>query len=154
MLREDADGLRLVAGARRLAACKKLGFETIPAHVLKGCDACEALLVSLCENLHRRSLHYLDEAAVYRRAIEEFGLTQEALSRRIGQSQSAIANKLRLLQLRESEQDALRSAGLSQRHARALLALEAVSYTHLDVYKRQRRTRAAECGRGLLFGRF
>ena len=123
-VRETARGYALVAGAQRLAACRRLGWRTVPAQVLGLCDACEALLVSLCENLHRRALHYLDEAEGYRRAMGEFGLTQEALSRRVGRSQSAIANKIRLLQLRESERAAIRQAGLSERHARALLSLE------------------------------
>lgn len=123
-VRQTARGYALVAGAQRLAACRKLGWSAVPAQVLGACDACEALLLSLCENLHRRALHYFDEAEGYRRAMSEFGLTQEALSRRVGRSQSAIANKIRLLQLRESERRAIRRAGLSERHARALLTLE------------------------------
>ena len=123
-VRETPQGYALIAGARRLEACRRLGWRTIPAQVIDACDACEALLLSLCENLHRHALHYLDEAEGYRRAIEEFGLTQEELSRRVGRSQSAIANKLRLLQLRPSEQQAIRRSGHSERHARALLSLE------------------------------
>lgn len=121
-VREGETGLWLVAGARRLEACRQLGWETIPAQV-SACDACEALLLALCENLHRKALHYLDEAAGYKQALAEYGLTQEELSRRVGRSQSAIANKVRLLQLSAAEQQALRHSGLSERHARALLPL-------------------------------
>lgn len=123
-VRETAQGYALVTGAMRLEACKQLGWSRVPAQIFAQCDACEAWLMSLSENLHRRSLHYFEEAQGYRRAIEEFSLTQEALSRRIGRSQSTIANKMRLLQLREHEQQAIRRAGMSERHARTLLLLE------------------------------
>lgn len=123
-VRECAGRYALVTGGRRLEACRKLGFSRIPAQIFSACDACEAWLMSLSENLHRRALHYFEEAQGYRHALDEFGLTQEQLSRRVGRSQSAIANKLRLLQLDDAQRTAIRRAALSERHARALLMLE------------------------------
>ena len=79
-------------------------------------------MLALIENLQREDLHYLEEAQAYRSLIRQ-GMTQEQLARRLGKSPSCIANKLRLLKLDENQQRFLTEEGLSERHARALLAL-------------------------------
>jgi len=123
VVRPYGKGFELIAGERRLRAAKLAGLETIPAIVREASDRDTALL-ALVENLQREDLSFLDEAEGYQRLLEEFGLTQEELARRVGKSQSTIANKLRLLRLPESVRRAIREGGISERHARALLRLD------------------------------
>mgnify|MGYP002344253584 CR=1 FL=1 len=111
---------QLVAGERRLRACKLLGWTKIPAVVREVNDSA-MVAIALIENLQREDLDFFEEAKGYERLLEDFDLTQEVLAQRIGKSQSTIANKLRLLKLAEAVQAKLLSAGLSERHARALL---------------------------------
>ena len=80
-------------------------------------------MMALIENLQRRDLHYIEEAACYRKMLGQYALTQEQLAERLGKSQPFIANKLRLLSLSPAIRDAIAAAGLSERHARALLRL-------------------------------
>ena len=120
----DADKFELVAGERRLRACRQLGFVYIDAVVVQASGERSALL-ALVENLQREDLHFLDEAEGYAAVLEESRMTQEWLAIRIGKSQSAIANKLRLLRLEPDIRDALRRTKLTERHARALLWLPA-----------------------------
>ncbi len=118
----DSINFELIAGERRLRACRQLGLTHIDALVLSTSEARSALL-ALVENLQRENLHYLDEAEGYAEVLRECNMTQEALAARIGGSQSAIANKLRLLKLDKPVRDYLRAAELTERHARALLPL-------------------------------
>jgi len=120
----DADKFELVSGERRLRACRQLGFVYIDAVVVQASGERSALL-ALVENLQREDLHFLDEAEGYAAVLEESRMTQEWLAIRIGKSQSAIANKLRLLRLEPDVRDALRRTKLTERHARALLRLPA-----------------------------
>jgi len=122
ILRRVKEGYQLVAGERRWRACQMAGWKEVPAIV---CDMEEeeAAAVSLIENLQRKELNFLEEAKAYARLIGEFGITQEELARRVGRSQAAIANKLRLLRLPEEVQELLKRGGVSERHARALLKL-------------------------------
>ncbi len=115
-------GYQLVVGERRLRACKMLDRQTIPAFVKEINDSAMAA-IALIENLQRENLDYFEEAEGYRRLLEEFGFTQEALAQRLGKSQSTIANKLRLLRLPDEIREQLSAAGLSERHARALLRI-------------------------------
>lgn len=115
---------QIVAGERRYRATALLGLRTIPAIVQKMDDE-KAAAVSLIENLQRRELNYFEEAIAYSVLIEGFGLTQEELARRIGKSQSAIANKLRLLKLPEPVRDLISPEIITERHARSLLKLSA-----------------------------
>lgn len=112
----------LVAGERRLRAAKLAGLEEVPCIVLD-IDGAESGAIALVENLQRRDLDYVEQAQGIARLIRLFGLSQEECARRLGLSQSAVANKLRLLRLPEDILDKLRSAGLSERHGRALLRL-------------------------------
>lgn len=116
-------GYQLVTGERRLRACKLLGWNTIPA-VVKIMDDRTAAEMALIENLQRRDLHFLEEAEGYQRLIAEFDLTQEELAKRIGKSQSTIANRLRLLRLDPEIREFISREMISERHARALLQLE------------------------------
>ena len=114
----------LIAGERRLRACLRLGMQTIEAMLIDAGDG-EAAMLALVENLQREDLHFLDEAAAYARVMRLCGFSQEALASRIGKTQGAIANKLRLLRLDESVREAVKDGRLSAGHARALLPLPA-----------------------------
>ncbi|NLY50890.1 MAG: ParB/RepB/Spo0J family partition protein, partial [Firmicutes bacterium] len=115
-------GFELIAGERRVRACRLLKLKTIPALVREMTDQDVAVL-ALLENLQRKDLSFWEEAEGYARLLAEFGLTQEELARRVGKSQSTIANKLRLLRLPSSIRENISREILSERHARALLRL-------------------------------
>lgn len=122
VVRRAGRAYQIVAGERRVIACRNLGWKTIPAIVKELSDSAVAAM-ALIENLQRENLGYLDEAAGYARLIQTFNLTQEVLAQRLGKSQSTIANKMRLLKLPEEVKDLLVKEQLSERHARALLRL-------------------------------
>ena len=115
-------GYELVAGERRLRAAKLAGLRELPCIVID-VNMEDAGLIALIENLQRRDLDFVEEAQGLSRLIRMFGLSQEEAAKRIGKSQSAVANKLRLLKLPEDVLEGLRSHGLSERHGRALLRL-------------------------------
>ena len=115
-------GWELIAGQRRLMALKRLGRSWAEALCLSAGD-CESGVLALVENLHREALHYLDAARACRCILDSQPITQDRLALGLGMSPSALANRLRLLKLSDRAQAALRQAGLSERHARALLAL-------------------------------
>jgi ParB family chromosome partitioning protein len=113
----------LVAGERRLRAAKKAGLAEVPC-ILLDINMEDASLIALVENLQRKDLDFIEEAQGIDHLIKLFGMSQEEAARRIGKSQSAVANKLRLLRLPQDVQDSLRGHGLTERHGRALLRLE------------------------------
>ena len=113
----------LVSGERRLRAARMAGLSEVPCIVIDVDGVCSSLL-ALVENLQRRDLDFLEEAMALDRLIHTYDLSQEEAARRIGKSQSAVANKLRLLKLSPRLLDRLRQNGLTERHARALLRLE------------------------------
>ena len=96
VVRPREDGFELVVGERRYRACRMLGWERIPAIVREMSDG-EIAEIALIENLQREGLTFFEEAEGYKRLLDEFGLTQEELAKRLGKSQSSVANKLRLL---------------------------------------------------------
>lgn len=112
----------LVAGERRLRAAKLAGLEEVPC-ILIDVNMEDASLIALVENLQRRDLDFIEEALGISQLIRMFGMSQEEAARRLGKSQSAVANKLRLLRLSPECARILRENGLSERHARALLRL-------------------------------
>ena len=134
----------LVAGERRLRAAKLAGLQEVPC-ILLDVNMEDAGLIALIENLQRRDLDFIEEALGLSRLIRMFGLSQEEAARRIGKSQSAVANKLRLLRLPRDVLERARAEGLTERHARALLRLEGpdVQRRALDFIIDQRMTVAA-----------
>ena len=121
---QKADGAYvLVAGERRLRAAGLAGLTHVPCILVKVTPQDSALL-ALVENLQRSDLHYLEEAAAISRLITTYGMSQEEAARRLGRSQPAVANKLRLLRLSGECGELLRKYELTERHARALLRLE------------------------------
>ena len=115
-------GYELVAGERRLRAARVAGLTDVPC-LLINADGEDSSVIALVENLQRRDLDFFEEANGFKRLIEQFGLTQEEAARKVGKTQSAVANKLRLLRLSPACVALLREGGLSERHARALLRL-------------------------------
>lgn len=123
LIREKDEKYELVAGERRLRACRNLGMETVPA-VIRNIDDLEMAEIALVENLQRRDLSFMEEARAYQQLIEKFSLTQQELAQKIGKGQSTIANKLRLLTLPTDVCKRIDMEFISERHARALLKLE------------------------------
>lgn len=113
----------LIAGHRRLRAAKIAGLREVPCLVART-DRLQTAALAMVENVQREDLHYFEIAAGMRALIRQFLLTQEEVARMLGCSQSAVANKLRLLKLSAREQALLREHGFSERHARALLRVE------------------------------
>ena len=112
----------LIAGERRLTACRNLGMTYIPAIVMTASTTDSAIL-ALVENIQRENLSYIEEAEAFCTLISEHGLTQEELADKLGKSQSTIANKIRILKLSPKVRRMLAENNLTERHARALLRL-------------------------------
>lgn len=122
VVRRHAGAFELIAGERRLRACRANGMTTVPVIIRQTTDD-EVLREALLENLHRADLNALEEAAAYAQLLSDFGCTQEELSRRLSRSRPQISNTLRLLRLPPSVQRRVAAGVLSAGHARALLAL-------------------------------
>lgn len=118
----EVGGYELIAGERRWRACKTLGYKTIPA-VIKEYPDLEATAVSLIENVQREDLNPMEEATAYHQLMEDFGLTQEEVSGRVGKSRPFVANMVRMLGLPDEIKDLLVSGKINAGHARALLAI-------------------------------
>lgn len=112
----------LIAGERRLRAAQMAGFDQIPAIVVEA-DEEESAVLALIENIQRQDLSYMEEALAYQRLARDYHMTQEEIARIMGKTQSAVANKLRILRLTEPVKHILSKYGLTERHARALLKL-------------------------------
>lgn len=122
-VRQQGAVYELVAGERRWRAARIAGLRQVPC-LLARVDEEDAALLALIENLQRRDLDYMEEAAAIARLLRRYGLSQQQAAEKLGRSQSAVANKLRLLRLEEPVAEALHRYGLTERHARALLRLE------------------------------
>lgn len=120
---EDIYGYELIAGERRLRAAKMLGYLTVPCVIMEVSEQVSAEL-AIIENLLRENLNMFEQAYGFRKLIENHHLTQEEVARRMSLSQSAVANKLRLLRLSYEEQRLILESGLTERHARATLRLD------------------------------
>jgi len=118
--RLDSGAYELIAGERRWRAAQRAGLATVPA-IVRTADNLNSIEQALVENLHRQDLTPLEEAAAYQQLIEDFQLTHEQLSSRVGKSRSAITNTVRLLGLPPAVQHLLADGQLSAGHARALL---------------------------------
>ena len=121
-VRDRGGFYELVAGERRLRAARIAGLREVPCLVAEVGEE-DAALLALIENLQRRDLDYMEEAAAIARLIGRYGLSQQQAADKLGKSQPAIANKLRLLRLAPPVIDCLRQYGLTERHARTLLRL-------------------------------
>lgn len=113
----------IIAGERRYRAMKKLQWTEVPAIVRNLTDK-ETASIALIENLQREELTAIEEAVAYQKLLELHELTQEALAQRLGKGQSTVANKLRLLRLPDEVQQAILKRQISERHARALIAIK------------------------------
>jgi ParB family chromosome partitioning protein len=116
------EGYELIAGERRLRACRMAGMAEIDAIVFSAYEQ-DSAVIAMMENLQRENLHYMEEAEGYQNLIRDHGLSQEELARRLGKNQSTIANKMRILRLPAQVKGALVKHCLTERHARALLRL-------------------------------
>lgn len=146
IVREKGNYYELIAGERRIRASLSLGKKTIPA-IIKNLSNQEMAEIALIENLQREGLNFLEEAEGYLRLISEFNLTQEEVARRVGKSQSAIANKLRLLKLSPTIREKLDLEVITERHARALLRLLSTELQALaleEIYKKGLNVRETE----------
>lgn len=122
-LRESDGHYEIIAGERRYRACQLAGIIEIPAYIMDANEATMAEL-ALIENIQREDLSAIEEAKAYVQIMKVSGCTQIELANKIGKSQSAIANKIRLLNLDENIQNAVSSKIISERHARALIGLD------------------------------
>lgn len=123
VLRKLADNkYEIIAGERRYKASQIAGLNKVPA-IIADLDDNASAEVALVENLQRRNLSAIEEAKSYKKLLDRGYLTQEVLAKRLGISQSSVANKVRLLNLTEEVQDALMNEKISERHARSLLQL-------------------------------
>lgn len=122
IVREIGDKYEIIAGERRYKASVMAGKETIPA-IIKNLNDQDSAEVALIENVQRRDLTPIEEAVSYRKILDMGYLTQEGLAAKLDKSQSTIANKLRLLNLHDSVQEALLEEKISERHARSLLKM-------------------------------
>ncbi len=113
----------LIAGERRLRACKLAGLKEIPA-IISDCEPEDSAVLALLENVQRRDLHMFEQANAIVNLLREWQITQEEAARRLGMSQSYLANKVRLLKLSSDEQSEIIKHKLSERHARALLRID------------------------------
>lgn len=121
-VRRVSEGFELIAGERRLRAARMVGLLEVPCMVINA-DEEESSAIALVENLQRRDLDFFEEAWGYKRLIELHGLTQEEAAQRVGKTQSAVANKLRLLKLSPRNMQLIRENALTERHARCILRL-------------------------------
>jgi ParB family chromosome partitioning protein len=122
LVRKDGEGYKLIAGERRWRASQAAGLHEIPA-IVREVSAVEAFELALVENLQRADLNPMEEAEGYHRLVEEFGLTQEQVSQRVGKERSTVANALRLLGLPPEVKLLVAEGSLSAGHARALLGV-------------------------------
>ncbi|PFG27652.1 ParB/RepB/Spo0J family partition protein [Corynebacterium renale] len=123
VVRPVAGGYELIMGERRWRAASKAGLKTIPA-IVRETDDSAMLRDALLENIHRVELNPLEEGAAYQQLLEEFGVTQEELAKRLGRARSTVTNTIRLLQLPIDVQTRVAAGVLSAGHARAIMSVK------------------------------
>ena len=126
VVRKNGEHFELIAGERRLRACKIAGLKMVPIVIRKSTDR-ESLELAIVENIQREDLNCVDEALAYFQLMQEFQLSQEELAKRMGKERATIANALRILKLSDFILAELKKGNLSRGHAKALLAVEDVS---------------------------
>ncbi len=122
----DEEKYEIIAGERRCRATKKNGLETIPALIVEDVDDTSSLEMALIENIHRENLSPMEQAYCYKQLIDEFNITHQEMSKRIGKSRTAITNSLRLLTLPLEIQKLLDDDFISEGHARAILGISSM----------------------------
>lgn len=122
-VRKEGGVYFLVAGERRLRASKMAGLREIPA-IITDCEAEDSAVLALLENIQRKDLQMFEQANAMVNLLREWQITQEEAAKRLGMSQSYLANKIRLLKLSPEEQAEILEHGLTERHARALLRID------------------------------
>jgi ParB family chromosome partitioning protein len=130
LVAETLDGYQLIAGERRVRAALAAGLDRIPA-VVRHLDDRERLELALIENLQREDLDPIESAHGFRRLIDDFGLTHEAIAERVGRARSTVANTLRLLDLAPVVQAAIADGSISEGHGRALGGLSPEHQEHV-----------------------
>lgn len=123
VVRPRGNGYELIAGERRVRAAKELGFLQLPAIIMDVKDD-EALEIALIENIQRQDLNPIEEAQAFQRLIDEFSLSQEDVSQKVGKDRASVANTLRLLRLPEKIKEEIHLGRISMGHAKAILMLE------------------------------
>jgi ParB family chromosome partitioning protein len=123
LLRKCEGGYELIAGERRWRAAKAAGLSDVPA-IIKDVNDAEMFELSLVENIQREDLNPLEEAEAYKQLMDNFNLSQEDLSKRIGKDRSSVANMLRLLKLPSEVKSQILNGNLSAGHAKAIMGLE------------------------------
>ncbi len=123
VVRPRGDGYELIAGERRLRAAKELGISHVPA-IIKDVKDDEALEIALIENIQRDDLNPIEEAKAYQRLADEFSLTQEQISEKVGRDRASVSNTLRLLKLPEKVKEEIYLGRISMGHAKAILTLD------------------------------
>lgn len=117
---------QIVVGERRYRACQLAGLEEVPC-IVQVYDEEQTATAALVENIQRENLSPIEEALAYQQLLDTQDITQEQLAKKVGKKQSTIANKLRLLQLPMTVQEAVRRKDITERHARALLKLDSTA---------------------------
>lgn len=123
VVRPMEEGYQIVAGERRWRACRMLGMSEVPVVIKEFSDE-ETAQIALIENIQRQDLNPVEEAAAYRALMDEYGMTQEALSKAVGKSRSAIANSVRLLNLPDEIVEMLKKGKLSAGQAKAIASAD------------------------------
>jgi ParB family transcriptional regulator, chromosome partitioning protein len=137
---------QLVAGERRFRAAQEAGLKAIPA-LVRECGDKEMLEIAVVENVQREDIGPLEAARAYRRLIDEFQMTQETVSQRVGKSRSSVANTLRLLQLPQEVQESLEAGEITEGHGRILLMgedEETMIYAWREAVRKQLNVRDTE----------
>ena len=122
-VRKENGAYYLIAGERRLRACKLAGLKEIPV-IIADCEAEDSAVLALLENVQRKDLQMFEQANAIVNLLREWEITQEEAAKRLGMSQSYLANKIRLLKLSPEEQNEILENKLTERHARALLRID------------------------------
>ncbi|GAA0865646.1 ParB/RepB/Spo0J family partition protein [Sphingopyxis soli] len=139
----DGQGYQLVAGERRWRAAQRAGLHQIPA-LVRDLDDAATYEIALVENIQRQDLNAIEEAGAYRRLIDDFGHSQEALAKLVGKSRSHVANLMRLLDLPQGVQALVSDGSLSMGHARALIGADDAEAIARKVVKEGLSVRAVE----------
>lgn len=140
---QGGDGYQLVAGERRWRAAQRAGLHQIPA-LVRDLDDAATYEIALVENIQRQDLSAIEEASAYRKLIEDFGHSQDALAKLVGKSRSHVANLMRLLELPAAVQDLVGDGSLAMGHARALIGAEGVEAIARKVVREGLSVRAVE----------